>query len=132
MDCSLFRTFSPFHNSLRLLYCISRTTRLSKVKSNGKYCKGHSNQQIHINTLESSLKDPVRCTPLICSKFKHLIFANDPVFNDLAFDAHIQFKTLYNFCTLEKITEGRSAQEIVRKLVKEFKNTRIEFLTIYS
>ena len=34
--------------------------------------------------------------------------------------------------SLEKITEGRSAQETVRKLVKEFKNTRIEFLTVYS
>ena len=28
---------------------------------------------------------------------------------------------------LEKITGGRSAQKTVRKLVKEFKNTRIEF-----
>ena len=34
--------------------------------------------------------------------------------------------------SLEKITEGRSAQETVRKLVKEFKNTRIEFLIVYS
>ena len=33
---------------------------------------------------------------------------------------------------LEKITGGRSAQKTVRKLVKEFKNTRIEFLTVYS
>ena len=34
--------------------------------------------------------------------------------------------------SLEKITEGRSAQETVRKLVKKFKNTRIKFLTVYS
>ena len=83
----MFRTFFPFHNSSRLLYCISRTTRLSKVKSDGKYFKGHSCQQIHINSLESSLKDPVRCAPLIWSKFKHFILANDPVLNDLASDA---------------------------------------------
>ena len=33
---------------------------------------------------------------------------------------------------VRKITGGRSAQKTVRKLVKEFKNTRIEFLAIYS
>jgi len=83
----MFRTFFPFHSFLRLLYCISRTPRLSKVKSDGKYFKGHSCQQIHINTLESSLKDPVRCAPLIWSKFKHFISANDPALSDLASDA---------------------------------------------
>ena len=88
-DCKMFHTFSPFHSSLRLLYCISRTTRFSKVKSDGKYFKGHSCQQIHINSLESSLKDPVRCAPLIWSKVKRFIFANDPVLSDLASDALI-------------------------------------------
>jgi len=83
----MFRTFFSFHNSLRLLYCISRTTRLSKVKLDGKYFKGHSCQQIHINSLESSLKDPVRCTPWIWSKFKNFISANDPALSDLASDA---------------------------------------------
>jgi hypothetical protein len=83
----MFPTFSPFHSSLRLLYCISRTARLSSVISDGKYFKGHSCQQIHINTLESSLRDPVRCTPLIWSKFKRFIFANDPALSDLASDA---------------------------------------------
>ena len=34
--------------------------------------------------------------------------------------------------SLEKITGGRGAQETVRKLVKEFKNTRFEFFTAYS
>ena len=33
---------------------------------------------------------------------------------------------------VRKITGGRSDQKTVRKLVKEFKNTRIEFLTVYS
>ena len=33
---------------------------------------------------------------------------------------------------LEKITGDRSTQKIVRKLVKEFKNTKIEFLIVYS
>jgi hypothetical protein len=83
----MFHTFFPFHSSLRLLYCISRTTRLSKVKSDGKYFKGHSCQQIHINSLGNSLKDPVRCTPLIWSKFKHFISANDPALSDLTSDA---------------------------------------------
>jgi hypothetical protein len=80
-------TFFSFHSSLRLLYCISRTTRLSSVKSDGKYFKGHLSQQIHINTLERCLKDPVRCTSLIWSKFKRFISANDPALSDLASDA---------------------------------------------
>jgi len=62
-----------------LLYFISITTTQSGVKSNGKNSKGHSSQQIQVNTLESRLKDPVRSTPLICSNFKFIIFANDPV-----------------------------------------------------
>ena len=33
---------------------------------------------------------------------------------------------------VRKITGGRSAQKTVRKLVKKFKNTKIEFLTVYS
>ena len=40
-----------------------------------------------INSLESSLKDPVRCAPLIWSTFKHFIFVNDPALSDLASDA---------------------------------------------
>jgi hypothetical protein len=83
----MFRTFFPFHSSLRLLYGISITARLSKVKSDGKYFKGNSCQQIHINSLESNLKDPVRCAPLILSKFKHFISANDPALSDLVSDA---------------------------------------------
>ena len=83
----MFRTFFSFHNSLMLLYCISRTTKLSNIKSDGKDFKGHSSQQIHINSSESSLKGPVRCTPLIWSNFKNLIFVNDPVLSDLSSDA---------------------------------------------
>jgi hypothetical protein len=70
-----------------LLYCISRTTRLSNIKSDGIDFKGHSSQQIHINSSESSSKGPDRRAPLIWSNFKHLIFVNDPVLNKLFSDA---------------------------------------------
>jgi len=84
----MFSTFFSFHNSLMLLYCISRIIRLSNINSDGKDFKGHSSQQIHINSSESSLKGPVRCyTPLIWSNFKNLIFVNDPVLSDLSSDA---------------------------------------------
>jgi hypothetical protein len=32
------------------------------------------------------MKDPVRSTPLICSNFKFIIFANDPVLSDFSSD----------------------------------------------
>jgi hypothetical protein len=82
----MFSTFFSFQNSLMLLYCISRTTRLSNNKPDGKDFKAHSSQQIHINSSESWLKGPVRCTPLIWSNFKHRIFVNDPVLSDLSSD----------------------------------------------
>ena len=70
-----------------LLYCISRTTRLSNIKSDGIDFKGHLSQQIHINSSEISLKGPDRRAPLIWSNFKYLIFVNDPVLNKLFSDA---------------------------------------------